>query len=386
MGRRRDRKMATELADASIDRMARKMVNDCGISVFRAVVNGSKAGGNAVLALPEVNWVLATLATVSDNSTRTQLRHMLRQEIVGPEMLDKRIYSMYRAVASHTKEQAQSSTGVALWVPSATLSQAETFGFPQCLRDTFDMDLKESTSDARLLNKWASECTGGKVLRIDGDNNADGSAFLSIVSACKVNWAHSFRKRLTWPSEFLADGNRPQLCQMMHQHGVFGYAETSEYQVLCIETSTPGVKVSFMLPHFGTLDERVAEFTAEKWHETQQQLSPTELKVFIPRFKVDSSCHCLLDDLATAGVSDLKQGGHSTLVGLQEGLSVYRIIHRSVLEVDEAGAEETKAGGFLVSCAAPCQDYRLDRPFLTVVHQHATILQFAKISSLASTI
>ena len=99
----------TEIADASIDRLTRKMVNDCGISVFREVdpphtlstaspshpafqvVAGSKAGGNAVLVLPEVNWVLAALATVSGDSVRKQLRHMLRQELVGqsPPLLEQ---------------------------------------------------------------------------------------------------------------------------------------------------------------------------------------------------------------------------------------------------------------------------------------------------------
>ena len=62
--------------------------------------------------------------------------------------------------------------------------------------------------------------------------------------------------------------------------------------MLSIDTISPGVKVSFLLPHFGSLDERVSEFTVEKWHEIVDNLTPTTLKVFIPRFKVDSCCLC----------------------------------------------------------------------------------------------
>jgi len=251
------------------------------------------------------------------------------------------------------------------------------------LRDTFGMDLYQLRPG--MLNKWASERTGGQVLRIDGDigTPSPNSALVTIVSASKITWAHGFRERLTWPTEFLADGNRPQLCQMMHQTAEFGYTETAEYQVLSIDTVSPGVKVSFLLPHFGSLDERVSEFTVEKWHEIVDNLTPTTLKVFIPRFKVDSSCHSLVGDFGACGAPDLCQPGCGALVGLTDGLNVDQIIQRSVIEIDETGAEELQPD-CLVSCAASCQDYRLDRPFLVVVHQHASILQFAKVASLAA--
>jgi len=385
--------LASSSAADSIERLTRKMVNDCGVSVFRAAGQGSKAGSSLALAIPEVNWALAAVSTISDNSTRRQLRHLLRQEIVGPEIQDARVYTMYQSVVDSLSRQGQLSSGTALWVPDGVFEQDDGSALKETLQSVFGMGLfalGPRVECVEELNQWTQDCTNGNVLRVaHGSELAEmgpSSGLLTVVSHCKVRWEHGFNERLTWPAEFNAEDGRPQLCHMMHQHGTFGYCETNEYRVLSLTTATPNMKVSMLLPHFGSIDERLTDFTVEKLHEIFEAIEPTELKIFLPRFKVDSGCHTLGADLASVGVQDMTQSGKGSMGGVDEGMSIHEVLHRSVLEVDEEGeAAPTVPATFQISCAAKCPDIRFDRPFLVLVHVDDCVMQAAKVSSLADT-
>lgn len=387
--------MASAVADPSVDRLARKMVNDCGIQVFRAVTTGSKLGGNCVLPFLELNWTLAALATVSDGQARRQLRHILRHEIVGPEVTDRRVYSMYKAVKAACSRQDQMLSGCALWIPPMPAAMEAMAGskgqqLVAEIGDAFGMSLaplEAAAERANMANRWVQRCTAGKVLRLEPDNNTLQSskptqAIVTIVSHCRVEWAKAFKERLTWPTEFMAEGNRPQLCQMMHRRDTYGLAESDEYQMVTLDTSTD-LQLSFLLPHFGSVDERIAEFTVEKWHEIRAATHPTEMKLYLPKIKVDSSCHPISGDLAALGADNLLADNQGTLSGVADGMSLSSVVQRSVLEYDETGATADESPKFEISCAASCREVRFDRPFLIALHQGDCIMQLVKIASLA---
>merc|ERR1711934_593564 len=144
------------------------------------------------------------------------------------------------------------------------------------------------------------------------------------------------------------------------------------------------MRVTLLLPHFGTIDERLDEVTAEKLHEVWDLLETTELRVYIPRFKVDSSAHSLANDLVNVGVQDMGQPDKGSMDELHNGMCIHDVVHRSVLEVDEEGAADPVAPKtFEISCAAKCPDVRFDRCFLAVVHMDSCVMQLAKVGSLS---
>merc|ERR1712166_1027176 len=269
---------AAEMGDVSIDRLTRKMVNDCGLATFRAAALGSKLCGNLVLAIPELNFVLAAMSSISDHGTRRQLRHLLRHELVGPEILDKRVHIMYKAVAEALQRQAQLTSGCAVWVPAGALDQEQGASLKESLRDTLNIGLfSMGSAHERVedLNQWAQDSTNRKVLRVVADEqeieSANSSqALITLTSHSKIRWDRGFNERLTWPAEFYDHTGSPQLCDMMHKRGSILYTETNEYRAVCLPTATPDMKVTFLLPHFGSIDDRVTDFTVEKWHEIQE--------------------------------------------------------------------------------------------------------------------
>eukprot|EP00656_Telonema_subtile_P007802 TRINITY_DN13662_c0_g1_i1.p1 TRINITY_DN13662_c0_g1~~TRINITY_DN13662_c0_g1_i1.p1 ORF type:complete len:386 (-),score=87.88 TRINITY_DN13662_c0_g1_i1:167-1324(-) len=383
--------------DTSIDRLTRKMVNDCGLSVFRAASQGTKLGGNLALAIPELNWVLAAMSSISDHGTRRQLRHTLRHELVGPEILDQHVHAMYKSVsdALHARDQDQVTAGSAVWVPAGALDQEQGSNLKSSLRESFNMGLfSMGSAEERVdeLNQWAQDCTEGEILRVVADADAvesasESQALITLTSHCKIRWETGFNTRLTWPSEFNDANGTPQLCQMMHKRGSFMYAETNEYRVVSFPTATRNMSVSFLLPHFGSIDERVENFTVEKWHEIQEIMEPTDLKVFVPRFKVDSSSHCLASDLGEVGIVDLTQDAGTGNIAdeCSDGMSVKSVLHRSVFVVDEeGGALPNDVNAFEISCISKGQDLRFDRPFLVGVHMNECLMQFVKVSSLSA--
>eukprot|EP00658_Telonema_sp_P-2_P034965 TRINITY_DN2548_c0_g1_i1.p1 TRINITY_DN2548_c0_g1~~TRINITY_DN2548_c0_g1_i1.p1 ORF type:complete len:355 (-),score=71.43 TRINITY_DN2548_c0_g1_i1:100-1164(-) len=323
------------MADHSVYALTEKMINDCGIAIFRAASQGSKLGGNLVLAVPEANKVLAALSSISDNSTRRQLRHALRHELVGREVADSRVSAMYKSVAEHLDMQLESEdpqllSFSALWVsPDAIEDEDHRKQLSDALSDTFGVGFYQAKEEyyerKEWLNKWADDFTLGRILRIvpdDGllDTFDQNQLLVTLVSHCKVRWQTGFNVRQTWPSDFTAEDGKPQLCQMMHKRGAFGYAETPEFRAVSVPTAFPTMRVTFLLPHFGSIHERVADFTVEKFHEILGNLSETELKLYIPRFTVDSS-HPLCDDLASLGMCDLTRPDKGSLDTIPQAVS-----------------------------------------------------------------
>jgi serpin B len=114
------------------------------------------------------------------------------------------------------------------------------------------------------------------------------------------------------------------------------------------------------------------QMTGEKLAGWMGQLNSQKVKVFIPKFKLETQ-FSLADALKELGMprafgSGAEFGGMSTA----EPLNISDVIHKAFVEVDEQGTEAAAATGVIMATrAAPIQRepkvFRADHPFLFLI-------------------
>merc|ERR1712098_4967 len=111
-----------------------------------------------------------------------------------------------------------------------------------------------------------------------------------------------------------------------------------------------------------------------------------DVKLFVPRFKVTSQPDHIKEDGCALGVTDAFSRGDADFSRLGESGSFWidDLIHHSEFVMDEHGANPVAGvqdGKFEVTSHGPATEFRLDRPFLLVVHHGDTIIQIGAIAA-----
>jgi len=381
-----------------MDPFLTKTVNDSGVSIFHAVCTGSGEGGNVVISPAPLNFALATACAASENATRDELRELLRHRLLGSDHNDRKIHELYmefsKCILSNSQDGIKIGTG--LWVDQSAIKSegdnlkafgrqmAAVFGTQPCYMD-----------GPAAFNEWASDVTGLRINRMvhpEGDDEVgQGPLLLSSICDVKAKWASAFDPFNTWPGEFYNDSAQGTVCQMMHQKGVYEVAYLQDSTAVTMPCGASGGNaVTFILPNFGTIDDAVREFSAERWQTICKTRLKQNLRLFVPKFRVSSSTSpTLKEDLVKAGLQAIFSPDAADLdrIGETGHFWVGDVIHKAVFEMDEAGS--TPVAGvqdshFSFTCVgvkeeAPSTEFRLNRPFLFVVHHGDAMIQIGKV-------
>merc|ERR1712205_138989 len=128
----------------------------------------------------------------------------------------------------------------------------------------------------------------------------------------KAGWTTGFDPFHTWPSEFQST-NGGMMCQMMHQKGNFECAYMQDFRAVRVPCGPPAtaqsagkdVSITFVLPNFDSIDDAVELFTAERWQALCKTMVKEDVKLYVPRFKVENANCLIKGELESCGVRDL---------------------------------------------------------------------------------
>jgi serpin B len=123
-------------------------------------------------------------------------------------------------------------------------------------------------------------------------------------------------------------------------------------------------------------------------------LEPTEVRIALPRFKVDPAGPLALRDTLTRLGMPLVFGEHADLSGManppnpDERLALSRVFHKAFVKVDEKGTEAAAATAWLAmpgmsaAPAPPPREFRADHPFLFLLRdtRSGAILFMGRVS------
>ena len=231
----------------------------------------------------------------------------------------------------------------------------------------------------KTINKAVEKQTHGKIFDLMPAGSINKLTNLVLTNAIYFEclWAKVFKEKDTKAEEFtLLNGSKTQV-PMMQQETRFGYAAANGLQILELPYKGHEFSLLVFLPkeHDG-LEQFEQSLTSEKLHNLAGRLQRTKVKVWLPKFKIDTPSYQLASILGDLGMTDAFTGkaDFSAIDGRQD-LFLQAVLHKAFVNVDEKGTEAAAATAIGVGSVALREAppvFRADHPFLFVIRHNPT--------------
>lgn len=290
------------------------------------------------------------------------------------------------------KQGYELSSAVSLWAQHdyeflpQFLEQSQKYFYAGLNRTDFR---KSPDKIQKEVNAWVSKRTSNAIRELDIPDIKNPLNMLLVCSAVyfKGTWAVPFQKEQTKPAEFRVSEDKKVKVEMMHQEEVFEYAEVGDVRVLDLryfgtERSFEGgvpneVSMIVLLPE---TDDGLAaleqNLTPELLDEYLAKTGPTQVDVFLPRFKIQFEAN-LTGNLQKMGIHaafDGLKADFSGIDGKKHWMYLGPVVHKACVEVDEVGtiAAASSAGLFRVLGSVGPGVFKADHPFLFIIRHNRT--------------
>lgn len=243
------------------------------------------------------------------------------------------------------------------------------------------LDFVANTDAARrTINAWVDAHTQHKIPELFGTGSINPSSRLVLANAVyfKADWSKPFDKQWTKNQPFHRPGQSDITVPLMHKKSEFRYYEAPTYQIVELPYAGDSYSMVIWLPQKA---EELAALEAEVLKlstvEALRELQMTDVDLYVPRFKLNSSLS-LVDTLKAMGMVDAFTDAANFSGISSQSLMISAIVHQAVVEVDEVGTEAAAATGavFAPTAALPREDepkiFRADHPFVFAIRARET--------------
>ena len=239
------------------------------------------------------------------------------------------------------------------------------------------LDYANAEVARHMINAWVEEKTERKIQNLIPQGILNAFTCLVLVNAIyfKGDWAEPFEHRLTQEAPFWIKPRTRIPVMMMTQRNTFGYAEHRTLQVLELPYAGEDLSMLVLLPKkpggLARLEQMLTVENLERW---TGNLYKTDVKAFLPRFKITLACR-LDDTLKAMGMVDAfsSRADFSGIDGSNR-LSISAALHKAFVEVNEEGTEAAAATAIIMARGrpAPPPAFRADHPFVFLIRENAT--------------
>jgi len=240
------------------------------------------------------------------------------------------------------------------------------------------LDFVNQTETARrTINDWVSDQTEEKIQDLIPEGALNPLVRLVLTNAIYFNgkWVLPFEEHKTHDEPFtLLDGSKVSV-PMMSQTKTFSYAEGDGYQAIELAYRDSNMAMLFVLPEAGRHGEIESAFSAEFVTALTEDLSPEQVRLFVPKFSFESEFNLsetLIQMGMPAAFSD--SADFSGMTGNRD-LFISKVLHKAFVAVDEEGTEAAAATAVIMELAAAPEQpilMKLDRPFLFLIRDNDT--------------
>ncbi len=242
------------------------------------------------------------------------------------------------------------------------------------------LDFETAPEPSRLtINDWVADQTEQKIKDLMPGGVITTTTRLVLTNAIYFDaaWESTFKKEATHRGEFtLLDGDTVS-AEMMHQSHRFPYATGGGYQAVELPYDGGELSMVVLLPEEGRLAAFEESLDGEELTAILSDLTPTEVRLTMPRFKYESAFR-LRDALSAMGMADAFDPGVADLSGMDgtRNLFIQEVVHKALVRVDEEGTEAAAATAVVVGItAAPAQpvvEVVIDHPFIFLIRDLKT--------------
>jgi serpin B len=384
---------------AEIPSAAAQAVNALGLDLL---AKGTEARANALLSPYSIQSALAMTYAGAAGDTRTQMAKVLHYPADEAAVhqsfsaLQKALDEVAETTAERTKNAAQMGgpgEPILLTVANRLFGQ-KGYEFRQpfldLTKDSYSaplqmMDFIGSADKERIkINGWVKEQTHKRICDLIPANGLTEDTRLVLVNAIymKAPWAEEFPDGATKPLPFQVKGTEAQNVPTMFRLGHMGYAKREGYQVITVPYIGGDMQLLVLLPDAKDgLAAMEAKLTPEILGACANSGS-AELKLYLPKFKIEPSLFKLGKVLRTLGMASAfnEPKGSANFDRMaprkpDDYLYISEVFHKTFLALDEKGTEAAaatavammRATGFIEK-PQPIE-VRVDRPFLFAI-QH----------------
>ena len=247
-----------------------------------------------------------------------------------------------------------------------------------------ETDFAKSEAARRQINAWVEKETKEKIKDLIPEGVLDHLTRMVLTNAIyfKGTWQYTFDKKNTADAAFTRTDNTKADVPMMSLTNKLNYGKThlggrSGLGVQILELPYSGKELSMLvfLPEKGrSVDLIVPRITGQMLSDPM--LAPTEVTVFLPRFKAESSLSlqpALMDLGMKAAFNKADFHGMHTS---DEYLFISHVLHKAFVEVNEEGTEAAAATAVVVKLDSAIKEpepvFRADRPFVFAIRDNKT--------------
>jgi serpin B len=209
-----------------------------------------------------------------------------------------------------------------------------------------EIDFTQANAAADKINGFVAKSTHDKIQNLISSDSLDDMTRLVLINAIyfKGEWDKQFKEENTRDADFFSSPDSTKKVKMMSLESSFPYYENDDYQVLGLPYKNQQVTMYIILPRekFG-LEKVVQNMTASTLAELLSKKGRTQVKVQLPRFKVESSFQ-LVDALKKLGITEaFSDTADFSGISDQGNLKVSEVVHKAFIETNEKGSEAAAA-------------------------------------------
>ena len=231
------------------------------------------------------------------------------------------------------------------------------------------------------INEWVEDRTRRKVRGLIPPRGVQADTGLVLANAVqfKGRWAYPFSKTATRDEPFHLESGATVLAPLMYERADVWYAGGDGYHAVDLPYEGRSLSTLVLLPYRsdGLLDLE-KRLSAQMLRECAERMTLREVKLFLPRFRIEGGTTDMTVPLAALGMTlpfNRTQADFSGINGRRppddEALFFSAVFHHALVEVNEEGTEAAAAtatamtfGAMSAPAKGPVPVFRADHPFL----------------------
>lgn len=246
-----------------------------------------------------------------------------------------------------------------------------------------DVDYGMPDAARKRINDWVEKETKEKIKDLIPQGALTPLTRLVLTNAIyfKGTWLSQFTKDSTQDQPFKLGGGKTSTVPLMYQEKFYRYGEAPGLQVLELPYKGNDLSMVVLLPKdVEGLVKVEADVTAENVGKWTKDLRSQKVRVFLPRFKVETS-YKLNAPLQALGLKRAFSESEADFGGMHTGMEkpfISLVVHKAFVDVNEEGTEAAAATGVIVgvTSARPVVEepkvFRADHPFLFFIRHNPT--------------
>ncbi len=368
-------------ATANVDK---KLVST-GTNAFAFDLYGEqvKKDGQKNLMISPTSIAMALAMTINGAAGETEqaMAKVLHHEGMSLDELNQ-AYETLRISLTNPDPKVELSIANSIWMHQGVKFEPD---FVKRTEKAFAAEVAEldyfSPSSVKRVNDWVSKQTRGKIDKIL--EKMEG--VLTLVNAIYFNgeWSTPFKQEETQERPFhLLDGSEKQH-PMMSRTSSFRYYEDPKLQAIRLPYGSGRMAMYVLLPSSeSSLVELQDHLDAASWESLLTQMNSRRGTIVLPRFQFeyDDDLKETLEGLGMAMAFDPDRADFSRARKSEAGERLYisKVIHKTMIEVNERGTEAAAATAVVVTPTSapmnPEQPFKMvvDRPFLFAIRDDHT--------------